>query len=328
MSRPAALLALLLAGLLAPAVFGIEVWMPETGEVDLDEVSTASVEARREHAMALIGAGQWAGGVVELRLLIAEHPAAEWVPETRFVIARGLLACGRAKEAFEELELLRVGYPHSEFAPRVRPLQFTAARLEAERDVEASMELHERLMDTAPDRQEAAEAQKAKADVLFEAQRFLDAEAEYLAFISLFPGSEHGSYCWYRAAECEWRLATWLGLGLERVELAERHFRDFMDRYPGDAYVSAAREKVEQARRERAALNWQIACYYIDVERKPWAAVSYLEDLRRQFPDTPEAEWAERELAHIHRNAPAPWRGEVREMDLPGAVAAEPEGEP
>jgi outer membrane assembly lipoprotein YfiO len=317
----AAVLALALAG---PAARGIEVWMPETGEVDLDEVEPGSLEARRAHAMALVGAGQWAGGVAELRRLIEAAPRAEWVPEAQFVIARGLIAWGRPRQAFEELHQLRVLYPESPFAERARPLQFVAARVTADLNVDDSAELYERLIDTAESQEEAERAWREKADVFFEAQRFLDAEAEYLAFVSFFPDSELVSYCWYMAAECEWQLATWLGLGLERVEAAEQHFEDFVERYPGDVRAADAQQKIEEARRERARINWEVARYYLEVEGKPWAAVNYLEYIGQEFPDTPEAERAARELAGIAARAEAPPRGQVREIPLPGALAPEP----
>jgi outer membrane protein assembly factor BamD (BamD/ComL family) len=217
---------------IAPSGWAIDVWTPETGEVQLEELPRQSVEARRQHALALIGAGQWAGGVAELRELMAAEPNAEWVPEARFAIARGLLAGGRGAEAFDELENFLTQHPDSPLAVRVRPLQFSAAREEATADVGSGAELYERLMDIAADADDPAMgalAQKEMADAFFDARWYLDAEDQYLAFISFFPSSEWVPYCWYRVAECEWEMSQWLDLGLEHSQVAEQSFRDFAE---------------------------------------------------------------------------------------------------
>lgn len=311
----------------APRAWALDVWTPETGEVQLEKLPRQSAEARRQHAMALIGAGQWAGGVAELRELMQDEPNAEWVPEARFAIARGLLAGGQGTEAFDELENFLKQHPDSPLAARVRPLQFSAAREEAAADVQSGAELYERLMDIAADADDpdmGALAQKEMADAFFDARWYLDAEDQYLAFISFFPSSEWVPYCWYRVAECEWEMSQWLDLGLERSQAAEQSFRDFAERYPGHSRAADARQKVGEARGDQAAMTWEIARYYIDIARRPWAALSYLEHIRREFPDSPEAERAEEELAKIRGELEAPLPGDLKELDLPGVDIESP----
>ena len=91
----------------------------------------------------------------------------------------------------------------------------------------------------------------------------------------------------------------WLGLGLERMENAEKQFEDFARTYPSDLHAPEARERVADVQAARASFVWQVARFYIDAERKPWAAVVYLERLLREFPESPEAGWAEVELQRI-----------------------------
>ena len=57
----------------AARVEALDVWTPQTGEVELEALPRDTADARRVHALALIGAGQWAGGVAELRALILAH---------------------------------------------------------------------------------------------------------------------------------------------------------------------------------------------------------------------------------------------------------------
>ncbi|MHC4480457.1 MAG: outer membrane protein assembly factor BamD [Planctomycetota bacterium] len=319
-------LVLVLVAALAAAVPGslaMEIWTPETGEVDLEEQPRDSDQARRRHALALMGAGQWAGGLAQLRALIAAEPDAEWVPGARFAIARALLAAGRPREAFDECRELGASYADAPFAGRARGLQFTAARLAAGEDPFAAEGLYDWLRDTASTQQEAARAQKAKADAFFRERLYLEAEFHYRVFIEDFPRSEWVSYCSFRIAECKWETARWLRLGLEDLGVAERDFRYFVRRYPGDPLTEEAEQKAADARRDRAALNWDIARFYIEDAGRPWAAVSYLEALAEEFPGTSEAEQAEQELARIRQESPTARMGGDRELELPGVVSVQ-----
>lgn len=301
---------------------GAEMWMPETGEVRLEDLPRDAPEARRRHALALIGAGQVSGGIAELRELLAAEPDAPWADEARLAIGRGLLAAGHATKAFDELAALLKASPDGPSAAQARAVQQTAAQVLARTDPDAAAELYSRLIDTAADEEEAARLQRDIGDSYFQAGRYLDAEAEYLALITLYPRSELCAYAWYQSAECEWGLARRMGLGLERMESAERRFRDFADTYPTDERAEQARKRAAEVRETRAALNWEIARFYVDAEKKPWAAVGYLERVVREFPDTPQAGWASEELAAVRQGLEAPLRGTVRRLPLPGVRSA------
>jgi len=303
----------------------IQVWTPDTGEVQIDALPRDTAEAKRRHALAMIGAGEWADGVYQLRQLIAAEPGAEWVPQARLMIVRGLLAGGQGTAAFRESESFAAAYPGSPLAAQVRPLELTAARVEAETDVDAAMALFERLVDTAQTADEAASAKKEEADAVLHAGRYLDAQAQYVALISFYPRSEWVPYAWYMVAECEYELATRLKLGLARSEQAEGAFWKFMRLFPDDSRVPDARKKVDEIRAARAEVNWQIARFYVDNKHKPWAAVGYLEYIVQEFPGTPQAEWAAAELKRIKQELGPPMRGEVKELQLPGVTRTAPE---
>jgi len=322
-------LALLAVGAAAVRAEPIEVWMPETGEVQIEALPRGTPEEQRLHALALIGAGQYAAGIFQLRELIKTDPGSEWVPQARLAIARGLIASGHANEAFDELDYVLARYGDGELASRATSLQFTAARAEAMRDVDSAAALYDRLIErliyTRATLEDAARACKEKADAFYRAGRYLEAGEEYKSLVGTFPDSQWRSYCAYMVAECEWQLATTFGLGLERTEMAERSFRDFVDWYPADSRAAQARDKTQEARGSQATIYWETALYYVDAARKPWGAVSYLEHILKEFPDTPEAEWAARELARVRGALEAPLRGEVWEMALPGVTRAAPE---
>lgn len=308
----------------APGTLAIEVWTPETGQTDIDALPRETPEARRKHALALIGAGEWAAGIFQLRGLLAADPDAVWVPEARLAIARALVASGQPAEAFDDMDAFLKQHPNSSLAAQVRPIQLTAARVQTALDKEAGMALYERLVDSAETRQEAATVQKHKADALFDAEHYLDAQAEYMTLINLFPDSEWTPYAWFRVADCERELAGRLSLGLERSQLAEQEYREFVERYPTDSRVQDARKRIEEARSDRASLNWRVALFYIQAVKRPWAAVTYLEYIAQQFPESPEAKLAAEELKRIRKSLPAPLRGEVRELALPGVERTPP----
>jgi outer membrane assembly lipoprotein YfiO len=292
--------------------------MPETGEVELEEPSRDSVEARLEHAYALVGAGQWASGIAELRALVGEYPEADWVPEARLMVGRALLIGGKFEKAFRELHRLAADYPDSALAAEARRLQRSAARREASADLGDAFQMYADLEERAADEYEAADVLREKADAALDAGRYLQAQDEYLALVSFYPRSEWVPYCWFKVAQCEWERAAWLALGLEGVQEAERSFRDFAEAYPEHPLASEAEQKAGEARRRRAELNAQIARYYIEAEKRPWASVNYLEHLRTEFAGTPQAEWAAKKLAQVKKQLPAPPHGQIRGLTLSG----------
>jgi outer membrane assembly lipoprotein YfiO len=309
---------LVLAVAVAGTASGMEVWMPETGEVQLEEMPRDSLDARRRHAYALVGAGQWAGGVRELRRLIRRNPEAPWIPEARLLLARALAGAGKRRKAFNQLAELQAQQPDTPLAVEAWSLQRAVARQESEADLSSGLELYDRLIEAAPDEFEAADLMRAKGDAAFKAERYLLAQDEYLALVSFYPRSEWVPYCWYKIAECEWQMATWLGLGLERVVEAERSFDDFVETYPQHEKADDARQMAGEAREERAERNADIVRFYVEGEKKPWAAVTYLEYLRDEFPDSPEAAWAESRLEELRAQLRAPTPGRVRRLALPG----------
>ncbi|MFO7959308.1 MAG: outer membrane protein assembly factor BamD [Candidatus Brocadiia bacterium] len=309
---------LVLAVAVAGTASGMEVWMPETGEVQLEEMPRDTLDARRRHAYALLGAGQWAGGIRELRALIRRNPDAPWVPEARLLLARALAGAGKRRKAFNQLAELQQQQPDTPLAVEAWSLQRSIARQETRHDLNSGLELYDRLIEAAPDELEAADLMRAKGDAAFKAERYLLAQDEYLALVSFYPRSEWVPYCWYKIAECEWQMATWLGLGLERVVEAERSFEDFVGTYPQHEKADDARQMAAKAHGERADRNADIVRFYIEGEKKPWAAVTYLEYLRDEFPDSPEAAWAEDKLKALREQLPAPTPGRVRMLALPG----------
>jgi len=303
---------------LAGGVSAVEVWTPQTGEVELEKTPRETAEARREHALALIGAGQWDSGIAELRDLIEADPDGEWVPEARFAIAQALLVQGDAVDAFDELEELRAAHEGTPLAKRARELQFRAARVQAERRLGPARKLYDRLMETAANSGEAALAQKDKADALFAAGRYLEAQDEYMALTDLYPYNEWVPYCMFKMAHCQWELARWLQLGMEGVREAERSFRDFVETFPTHSRAPDAREMMAEARGTRAELCREIAAFYIETRKRPWAAVNYLDYMLRELEGMPQAEWAAEELEKVKEQTHTPLRGTVRPLSLPG----------
>jgi hypothetical protein len=295
----------------------MEVWTPQTGEVVLEQGPRDTAEQRRRHAFALIGTGEWAGGVAELRDMIRSEQDAPWVGDARLAIARALLGAGKYRQAFDELQDLTPAGASSELAAMARDLQFGIARAAARDDIDGALPMYDHLVDSAKP-EDSAYARKEKADALFGAGRYLDAEDQYLDVATIMPQNEWVPYCWYKAADCEWQLAQWLGLGSDRVGGAARLLSDFAAKYPDSPYRQEAQQKVDQARRKQAEMCRQVAVFYTESKRRSWAAVGYLDYIRQEFADTAEAAWAAEQLEQSRKGALAPLRGSFRELPLPG----------
>ncbi len=318
-----AIVAVALAGRTADA---IEVWMPETGEVHLDELARESPESRFKHAAALIGAGQPVSGAAELRKLVAEHPEAEWVEQARYLIAFGLFRADRFKKAFVEWENFLALYPDSELKDDVHEMQLQATRSRTKENEGDGLALYDRLISRAPSWEFAALCQKEKADAALDAEDYLLARDEYLALIDYYPDSTWAPYCWYKIAECDFKLAAWVRRGTEHWDRVRAELDDFVRIFPEHKLVKEARQKLERVQAQQAAKYREIAEYYLGPARRPTAALPYLGFLVTEFPDTGEATWAEQKLTQIHADQTVPVKGGYKKLALPGVSSARHKG--
>jgi hypothetical protein len=310
----------------APGWFcrGAEVWMPDVGEVDLEQAPRDDLPERVKHACGLVGAGNPRAGRRQLAALLEEHPDADWADQARLVTGRALIGEGRHKEAFGELGALIEQTDDEATAGAARRLQRLTAAREAERHLGRGLAMYNHLLGSAASQDEAADIQREKADAIYRAEHWLEAEDEYRALVDIYPGSEWVPYCWYRMADCKWEAAGWLELGVESVREAADRYADFAAVYPGHPFAAEARAKAEAARSREAELYEGIAEFYRDAERRPWAAAGYLEHLVERFGDLPAGDWARTELERTDAELPAPRRGTLRALPIEGVrVAAE-----
>ena len=80
-------------------------------------------------------------------------------------------------------------------------------------------------------------------------------------------------YAWFRIADCEWQMARWLNLGVERYQQADKALKDYLSVYPDGSNAAEAKARVVEVHRREAEKYRQIAEFYITAEQRPWAAV-------------------------------------------------------
>ncbi|MDP6107465.1 MAG: outer membrane protein assembly factor BamD [Candidatus Brocadiia bacterium] len=309
------------------------VWMPETGEVDLDALPRGTPEERFKHAAALVGTGQGVSGVRLLEELVLEVPDAPFAEEAHYRMGWGLFVEKRYREAFDRWDAFRARYPESPLRAEASNLQLHAASLATGRSVEAGLALFGRLMAEARAREDdyfVMRCWKEKADAILATGDYLRAREEYLSFIDFlmrrYPDSAWTPYCWFKIAECDLAQARWLERGTERLEEAERAFSDFVTVFPEDKHVPEARERIKQVNEQRAAKLRETAEYYLGPANRPDAALNDLEYMKESFPGTKEAEWAEEMIRTIREAWPAPGPGGFRRVELRGVRRVELRG--
>ena len=319
----AATTALLLAGLwvlcYATPLRAAELWTPETGEVQLEELQRDdSVEGRLQYAYALIGVGRSDEGAALLRRLIGENPAAGWLAQARLAVGRALLNAGRNQEAFDELTDMLAGDLDPKMAGEAALMRIQAIHLAG---LGPGLKLLDRLSHLAQTDEDRAEILKTKADLRLAAGHYMAAMDGYLVAFYTYPNSSWAPYCQLQVAVCEWELARWLDLGVEPADEARRSFEEFMAAHAGHPAADEARRHLAAVRGYLADKYRNIASYYIFTARKPWAAAPYLERMKEQFG----SKWAARELEVIALTADAPLSGRVRRLRLPGVEKRAPE---
>ncbi len=304
----------------AASAAAVEVWMPDTGEVDLN-APRDSAQARFRHAAALIAAGQPVSGVALLEALLREHPDADWSEQARYLVGLGHFAAHSYAVAFDEWEAFQKRYPQTEMRQSVYEMQSRAASGRMEQDLDGGVALFDRLVAQAPSEEFAVRCQLAKADAILEAGRYLRASDAYLELIDYHPDSPWVPYAWYKIGECNLKAAGRAGRGGEHLDEAERTFRSLVTTFPDHALAEKARKDMAEVRAKQAARYRAVAEYYLGPAARPTAALPYLRYIESELADTPEAKWAKQQIKQVLDREAVPVRGEHRTLDLPGVRA-------
>jgi hypothetical protein len=294
-----------------------DVWTPQTGAVVLEEMPRETPAQQRLYAFALIGAGQWRSGVRTLRRQLEAAPEAAWAPEARLVLARALFGAERYRQSFTEAAPLA----KTPVAGQARALQFEAARNLAPGNLAVATRLIDQLHRSATDDDQKAYALMARADAALADERYLVALGRYDLVPERFPESRFVPQCLLQTAECAWAMVLWLDLGEEHLAGAEASVRDYLEEYADRDVKAAARARalLELVRKKRARRFKAVAEFCWKTEKRPWAAVPWLEEMRSRFEGSPEGDWAAARLVQLHRQVRTPLPGTFRSLPLPAA---------
>ncbi|MFP4176037.1 MAG: outer membrane protein assembly factor BamD [Planctomycetota bacterium] len=291
-------------------------WVPDMGEVDLEERPRDEAEARFKHAVALLASGESKSAARQLRGLLEEHPEAPWANRARYMLAVAQYNLERYEAAFNTLNSYQKDESEDKAIQQVENLQYKAAEARTEQNLNKGIELLDQLAERSGDPELAAQAQKSKADALREDGQYLKASDEYLALIDTFPRSELVAECWYRIGMCHLELARWIGRGTEHLKEAQTRLKDFLYNFPDTQFAPEAREALQDAQRLHAEKYARIARYYIGPADRPAAALPYLRHVRRTVPDKQLGQWAEKQIRKIHRDRESPPRGHLKPIKL------------
>lgn len=320
-SRRLAVLAIGLAVgalLLGPAALGVDVYTPQTGEVELEGLPRDTVEQRFNHAAALIGAGDGTSGVRQLEKIVKEDPDGPFAERACYWMGLGFFTAGTYSRAFDRWDRFHGQYPESALRDEAYEWQLTAAKLRTRERLSDGMALFDRLIASARSREFAMRCQKEKADEALAAEAFIEARDHYLAFVDRYPDSPWVPYCWFKVAECELGLAHWIRRGTEHLNRAQQDYAEYVRIFPNDSRATEATERIKEIEAERAAKYRQIAEYYLGPAGKPTAALVYLEYIVASLPGTEDAKWAEAQMEQVKEGRAAPLRGEFKRVELPG----------
>ncbi len=284
--------------LAAPQAVGTEVWTPDAGQADLEDVPPDSPQARFSHACGLVTAEQYAAGIQMLNALVEQHPGANFAPRAHYTVALARYGQEKYAAAFRKLQKFRSDYPDHELSADAVELQIKCLRRVAAGDLDDGLELLDEMMSDAKTQKRAARYQKLRGDLYFEAKSYLFASDAYDRLVQDFPESTWVPYAFYRMALCQLKLGEWLGRGPEHIVNARRTLEHFMEVYQDHRLAEKARAKLQKARSLEAGWNAKLARFYLD-DNKPTAAAVYLKYILDNFPHTEQARWAEKQMKRI-----------------------------
>lgn len=109
-----------------------------------------------------------------------------------------------------------------------------------------------------------------KADALFSQDirsGFIEAEAEYKAYMTLYPTSDDLDYVQKQIALCRWNRRRSEKKDSSEVHRAIEEFNIFLRKYPNSKYSSEVKKSLEEAKNHVADNEEYIADFYLNIDK-------------------------------------------------------------
>lgn len=150
------------------------------------------------------------------------------------------------------------------------------------------------LLNTYPDSEYLAKAKLAIADSYFQqggTSGLTESEAEYKDFITFFPTAPEAPMAQYRVGMAHFRLMGKSDRDLTEARLAEAEFKEFLLRYSDSPMMPRAKARLREVQEVLATGDYNIARFYYE-KRAKLAARSRFEEIIDRYPNFSDADQA------------------------------------
>lgn len=145
----------------------------------------------------------------------------------------------------------------------------------AERDLRKARQTLERIRFGAADRDLEPLVKLALADATFylgDDLSLIEARSKYLDFVTFYGDHPRAAYAQFQAGICSLRQVEDPSRDQTQTRIAIEDLREVERRYPASVYAAAARDKVDQARRNLAEHEYLVGRFYL--RRKEFLAAA------------------------------------------------------
>lgn len=158
----------------------------------------------------------------------------------------------------------------------------------------------EQLLEQYPDSDLKAQAQFKIAETLYREENYLEAQFEYQKFLELYPLHALASRAQFQLGMCSVQRVQTFDRTQVQTKEALAAFRQFRTRYPQDALMPQAEERIQFLRQRLAEHELAIARFYYR-KQAYHAAIGRFLNIIQVYPETPAIDEALYLLAESYR---------------------------
>jgi len=297
------LLVVLESLLLHAPCHGAWIWTKETRRFrNVNDITKENAREQFQYAESFEKKRDFKGALREYRKTLKYFPTSPEAAVAMFKMGLCYEELDKPDRAFKVYQQVLEKYPSFPNPKEVIRRQFAIAKdyyegkrkplwlikLRLFRARGAAIEYFNKLVETAPYAELAAEAKLLAAELQEKKKNFDEAVESYQSVVEYYPGTPAAETALFRVGSCYYEKALRARYDEKSILLASTNFKSYVEKYPDGKYVKEAREKVMSLDEKKAKGAFEVGQFYEKKKRFQSALMYYSEVVQRH----PLSSWA------------------------------------
>lgn len=302
------------------------VWSPDIGKwINPKRAAKDTPEEQYDWALHFFNKKDWDRAVEEFEKLETTFPTSRLAAEAVYYQGLGWEQKDEPAKAVDAYQKLVDRYPYSDRIKDAVRREFEIANEFAGGGKvkmlgvpvlpghDKAIEIYNHIIKNAPFGSYGDQAQFKLGEIYRSQGEFEPAQKAFQTLVDEYPNSELVPKAKYQIANASMQASKQGQFNEEHAERAIEEFQEFKKAFPVDNQAVLADESIKMIRAEKAERSLNVALFY-ERQKKSSSAKVYYEELIRDYPETPAAQTAKKNLNNVIREQSEPKRSKFSKL--------------